>query len=117
MPSHVISHVHRVARQQKAKPGLTFLDRYESLDTDDADDGNFVPSDSSESDDSSDDDSADDNHDDTWTPVPGDKNFTNTLTERRGLSPRGSSTYNLPTFALPLRTISGSEIEVGSQAL
>ena len=70
MPNEVIDRVHRMARQQKANPGLEFLDRNhqpieddDDSDSDDDDDESYQPDD-----DAMDDDDEEDDDDDTYHP-------------------------------------------------
>ena len=72
MPDLVIAQVHRLARRAKMPAGLTFVDRYDGIDTDDADDSTYSPSDNDmDSVASAPDDSGDLASTTEWTPVPG----------------------------------------------
>ena len=69
MPEHVIDRVHRMARQQKADPGLVFSDRnrvvdetHPDMDDAESDDESYDPSE--------DDDEDDDDDDDNWGEDP-----------------------------------------------
>ena len=73
MPDHVIDHVHRMARRQKADPGLVFSDRNQVMDdtweddNDDSDDESYYPSDGDDDDsydNSEDEDGRDEDEDD-----------------------------------------------------